>query len=296
MTSNNGNETQSSPPHAIEPWGWTLPFTQYILLSFDTLSQLLAPNDLIRIPGSHLKIAGEIRPRTKSLQQILRSVMFFEGSDDAMIEIRKRLQSLGPALMSFLNSEEISSFLKAQIERDGEDERMMIAKAESGENGRERTRRRAAIFEKKMGSVELKRRKDALSSEKRARVLDLMGVLEGRIEGDLRGVEDVMWPRKIIKFDSSTSVTGTGIEVDEEESPYWIVRASVWICELAEEIWEDGEEIMRGVLRGFWFFIRTWKLHVWVAVLVGGLTLAIAYLNLPLAVLGGNTASETLKE
>ena len=53
------------------------------------------------------------------------------------------------------------------------------------------------IFEKKISSVELKRRNDVLSSQKREKMLKLMRELEGRIEADLRGVEDAMWPRKM---------------------------------------------------------------------------------------------------
>lgn len=200
--------------------------------------------------------------------------MFFEGGRDVMREVRERMRRLESDLTEFINSEDVSSLLHSQLERGGKDEGK--GKGESGQ--KVRNRRREIIFEKKLGSVELKRRKDALSSERRAKVLQLMGELERRIEGDLRGVEDLMWPRKIIKFDSPASSTRD--EVHDEESQYWIVRIWVWICELVEEIWEDGGEIVSGVLRGCWGLLRAWNLLVLGTVLVGGLAFVVAYLHI----------------
>ena len=190
-----------------ESWGLTLPFTQHVLTSFDTLAQLLSPNHPVRIPGSGLKIEGEIRPRSKSLQQVVRSVMFFEGGDEVMLEINRRMQILEPFLKDFLNQGDIKGLLGSRVESFGEGEGGEGYGAGGGsgsgslrirgQNGSERELRRRMIFEKRIGSVELKRRKDALSSEKRERLLRLMRKLEARIEGDLRGVEDAMWPRKM---------------------------------------------------------------------------------------------------
>ncbi|KAG4429299.1 hypothetical protein IFR05_015211, partial [Cadophora sp. M221] len=84
------------PPPQPEWHNWKHSKTLTTITTLDTLAHLLAPNDLIhiRIPGSAAKIPGEIRPRTKSLQQILRCVMFFEGSESgsARREIGARME------------------------------------------------------------------------------------------------------------------------------------------------------------------------------------------------------------
>jgi len=46
-----------------------------------------------------------------------------------------------------------------------------------------------------------------------------------------------------------------------------------------QEIWEDGGDIVKDVLGASWDFLRVWKMHFWVAVLVGGITFAVAYLH-----------------
>ncbi|KAH7327078.1 hypothetical protein BKA65DRAFT_61958 [Rhexocercosporidium sp. MPI-PUGE-AT-0058] len=173
------------------------------ITSLDTLASLLCPQDLVRVPGSHAKVPGEIRPRSKSLQQILRCVMFFKGSEWERREIEGRMER---------------------------------------------------------------------------RVLCLMKGLEERIEADLRGVEDVIWPRRIIKFDSPTS-SPEGAGLGEDESPYWIVRASTWVCELTEEIWEDGGEIASCCVARLWELKPNGTSNVlfWVVGLIVGLAFMYLY-------------------
>ena len=187
-----------------ESWGWTLPFTQHVLTSFDTLAQLLSPNDSVRVPGSRVRVPGEIRPRTKSLQQVFRSVMFFESSEDIMDGIRMKMQSLELSLEYFLNQEDVKGLLASDVEKSRQGERGKEGESEDGcfelrrgdgmdgdSDMVERRKAREMIFEKKISSVELKRRNDVLSSQKREKMLKLMRELEGRIEAN------AMWPRKM---------------------------------------------------------------------------------------------------
>lgn len=80
-----------------------------------------------------------------------------------------------------------------------------------------------------------------------------------------------------IIFDSTASSKRE--EGYDQESRYWNVRAWVWICDLVEEIWQDGGEILRSVLRAGWNILLVWKVQVWVAVLVGGVAFVFAYLH-----------------
>ncbi|KAH9224342.1 hypothetical protein DL95DRAFT_379282 [Leptodontidium sp. 2 PMI_412] len=108
-----------------------------------------------------------------------------------------------------------------------------------------------------------------------------MRELEGRIESDLRGVEDVLWPRRIIKFDSLPSSPGGGrVSLVDEESPYWVVRAWIWVCELPEEIWEDGGEIARGIIARLWGSMRNLNVPLWTVGLVVGLVFVYLYILL----------------
>ena len=67
------------------------------------------------------------------------------------------------------------------------------------------------------------------------------------------------------------------MEGHDNESRCWIGRAWVWVCELVEEIWEDGGDIVKDVLGASWDFLRVLKMQFWVAVLVGGIAFAVAY-------------------
>ena len=80
-----------------------------------------------------------------------------------------------------------------------------------------------------------------------------------------------------IKFDSTAFSKRE--EGYDQESRYWTVRAWVWICELVEEIRQDGGEILKGVLTAGWDFLLVWKVQVCVVVLVGGVASVVAYLH-----------------
>ncbi|KAK0113471.1 hypothetical protein ONS96_014335 [Cadophora gregata f. sp. sojae] len=299
-------QDQDQDEHVTESWRLSLPSIHHIILSLDTLSQLLAPPSTTpRIPGSAAKLPGEIRPRSKSLQQVLRAVMFFEGGAgeervrrERMREIGERIGRIGGVVGGFLRREEVCGLLGCDfggrarnwvvgegrrggsktgfggMERvkGGGDENVDEGEDRLGEIKREM--RKEILFAKKIGSVELKRRRDALGSERRERVLKLMEESEVKIEEDMRAVEDVMWPRRIIKFDSSSPSISN--EPNSDESHQRIVRAWIWICELAEEIWEDGGEAARGILTGCWRLLRARSVSSWVVVLVGGLAVALA--------------------
>jgi len=130
--------------------------------------------------------------------------MFFESSEDIMDGIRMKMQSLELSLEYFLNQEDVKGLLASDVEKSRQGERGKEGESEDGcfelrrgdgmdgdSDMVERRKAREMIFEKKISSVELKRRNDVLSSQKREKMLKLMRELEGRIEAN------AMWPRKM---------------------------------------------------------------------------------------------------
>lgn len=84
-----------------------------------------------------------------------------------------------------------------------------------------------------------------------------------------------------IKFDSLPSSPGGGrVSLVDEESPYWVVRAWIWMCELTEEIWEDGGEIARGIIARLWGSMRNLNVPLWTVGLVVGLVFVYLYILL----------------
>lgn len=139
-----------------------------IILSFDTLTLLLSPPDTIRAPNSPQKVPWEIKPRTKSLQQTLKCVILLPENYDVEKrgKICRLLLNVETLVQEFLEHEDITKLL------------------DSGHG------------EIVMGKL-LERRRDAVLKGLRGRVLKEMSKLEFKIEGNLRSVEDVLWPRKM---------------------------------------------------------------------------------------------------
>lgn len=112
--------------------------------------------------------------------------MFFEGSEGARGEIRGRMERVMREVEDFLGEGVVRGVLGAGFEGG-------VGGGRAGKGGG----RREVLFGRKRSSGELERRRGALGKERRERVLCLMRELEVRIESDLRGVEDVLWPRRM---------------------------------------------------------------------------------------------------
>jgi hypothetical protein len=91
-----------------QAWGWSTPYTRQIIASFDQLAVLLGPDERGWRPGQPQKIAGEIRPRTKTLQHTLRSVMVFHGNESQMTDIKKLMALLKLELEPFLRNSTVT--------------------------------------------------------------------------------------------------------------------------------------------------------------------------------------------
>ncbi|KAE8449468.1 hypothetical protein EG329_008076 [Mollisiaceae sp. DMI_Dod_QoI] len=190
----------------VEWWGWTLPETRKILVSFDHLAAQLAPENVVRVPGSGVKVPGEIWGRVKTLQTIVRAAIFSPREKYEREVIKVHLDRMKGSLEAFLASEDVRMLLR-----------------EAGASGENRQSGRADV-----SVIGMRRRRDVLTGERRQKVLDLIRDLEGDVEVDLKAIEDVVWVRKVIKLGSIPSqVKGT--------SRLDLVRE--WVIELCEELY-----------------------------------------------------------
>lgn len=202
----------------IEPewWGWKLPETKRIVLSFDHLTHLLAPEGMVRVPGSSVKVPGEVRGRARTLQTIIRSSIFSPRSRYDREIIKSHLRNMKEPLESFLARDEVAVLFGGA--------------GGGGEAGRE---------------LGLRRRRDALDRQRKERILVLIGELEGRIEGELKAIEDVVWPRKVIQLSLRPK------EFKEVSRLELILK---WATELGEELWGY---VLLGWMWGLIFLVLT---------------------------------------
>jgi hypothetical protein len=136
-----------------------------VIDSFDRLSILLGPEEEKRPPTSLAKVSGEIKPRTKTLQQIFRSVRISQLSVPKKREISCYLGRLKSPVEDFLHSNKIRDVL------------------EGAGDGKNATR--------------LKRQRDGISRIVMEGALEEMHNLEMVIEGDLLRIDGVLWPRRM---------------------------------------------------------------------------------------------------
>lgn len=164
-----------------EWWGWSLPRTRQMITSFDHLAVLLGPEERTWPPVHPIKVEGEIRPRTKTLQYTFRSVMLFNANKAQMKEIRILAQTMEPSIEKFLRSSAVRILL-AVVDEEG----LVNGKGLGSGIGRFGG-----------GGAALRRRRAALHGAVRLHLVDQMKELESIIGPSLIQVENVLRPPRM---------------------------------------------------------------------------------------------------
>jgi hypothetical protein len=165
-------------------WGWSLPHTRFVITSFDLLAMLLGPEERRWPPSQPYKIPGEIRPRTKTLQHTLRSVILYQGSDVQIQEIERLMHVIAAEIEPFLKTAAVRVLVD-----DADEDCYMRGQA----TGR---------FYGAVGSTASRRRREGLHGEVKRWLLDEIKVLDTRVGPTLVKIENILRPPKMYVFNS----------------------------------------------------------------------------------------------